>query len=572
VHQVLARMDKPDSTRLDVSLAREVAVREGIKAVIAGEVNRAGGQFVVSARLLTADSGAVLAVYRETADDSTEIIGAVDRLSKRLRGRIGESLRTVRQSPPLEQLTTRSLEALRKYAQAKRLWSTDGPRAVAFLDEAIALDSGFASAYRALGILLGNFGEQRERQIVALTKAFQHRERLPSRERYLAASSYHAFVTGERDKARADLHSLLDLFPQDPIGLNNLGVEYQWIRDDARAAELFGRGIAADSSNILFFINLSNALFAQGLGDSAAAIIGQAERQFPRNPLGTWYQALLFSSRLAYDSSVSLIKPLAQGREPDPTWRTFANSHLANVAAVRGQLSEATRRAHDAMQVEEERGAIPNYVQGAAQHALRLVALGESRGAVREVEAALRRHPLKAVDPTDRPYLDLVEVYAATGKVPEARALLTEYERTVPVAFRRNDEPERHIARGMIALYTLDTATALAEFQAGDQGACRICALPGLAQAYELAGQPDSALAAWTRYLTSPYLFRIFQDAMWLPRAYFRLAELYERRGDRATAVEYYGRFAALWKDADPLLQPRVSQAKERRAVLTAEP
>ena len=35
---------------------------------------------------------------------------------------------------------------------------------------------------------------------------------------------------------------------------------------------------------------------------------------------------------------------------------------------------------------------------------------------------------------------------------------------------------------------------------------------------------------------------------------------MYEARGDKQRALEYYGRFAALWKDADPVLQPAVRE------------
>ena len=50
-----------------------------------------------------------------------------------------------------------------------------------------------------------------------------------------------------------------------------------------------------------------------------------------------------------------------------------------------------------------------------------------------------------------------------------------------------------------------------------------------------------------------------------------RLGELYEARGDRAKAIENYSRFVDLWKDADPVLQPTVREAKARMVKLTGE-
>jgi hypothetical protein len=51
-----------------------------------------------------------------------------------------------------------------------------------------------------------------------------------------------------------------------------------------------------------------------------------------------------------------------------------------------------------------------------------------------------------------------------------------------------------------------------------------------------------------------------------------REGELYEARGERAKAADYYGRFIDLWKGADPALQAKVAEAKTRLASLAAEP
>ncbi len=64
----------------------------------------------------------------------------------------------------------------------------------------------------------------------------------------------------------------------------------------------------------------------------------------------------------------------------------------------------------------------------------------------------------------------------------------------------------------------------------------------------------------------SPWDAGVYQTTQ--PGAYFRMAELYEARGDRARAIDFYGRFTELWREADPQLQPRVAEAKRRIAEL----
>jgi hypothetical protein len=61
------------------------------------------------------------------------------------------------------------------------------------------------------------------------------------------------------------------------------------------------------------------------------------------------------------------------------------------------------------------------------------------------------------------------------------------------------------------------------------------------------------------------------EDEVWLGPAYRRLGELLEQRGDREKALDYYGRLVALWREADPELQPVVNEVKQRMARLVGE-
>jgi hypothetical protein len=79
---------------------------------------------------------------------------------------------------------------------------------------------------------------------------------------------------------------------------------------------------------------------------------------------------------------------------------------------------------------------------------------------------------------------------------------------------------------------------------------------------------PDSAIAYWERYLTTPYTGSAGQDASWLAGIRKRLGELYEAKGDLQRAATNYVAFVELWKNADPELQPQVAEARKRLARL----
>ena len=129
---------------------------------------------------------AITASFRETADGQRALLPAIDKLAKDMRARIGESFRAVQAAEPLDRVTTPSLEALKKYVQGSHALSFEGdfPKGAALIEEAIALDTGFAMAYRKLGVEYNNRG-QFDRSMQLIEKAFMHRDRLSDAERYL---------------------------------------------------------------------------------------------------------------------------------------------------------------------------------------------------------------------------------------------------------------------------------------------------------------------------------------------------------------------------------------------------
>ena len=127
-----------------------------------------------------------------------------------------------------------------------------------------------------------------------------------------------------------------------------------------------------------------------------------------------------------------------------------------------------------------------------------------------------------------------------------------------------------------IALAERKPLVALTEFRRGDvqgdgypAGECGPCALFNLGRAFDLAEMADSAIATYERYLATPFWAKPMEvDAFGLAGTHKRLGELYEARGERQKAVSHYTQFVELWKNADPDLQPKVAEVKQRLARL----
>jgi tetratricopeptide (TPR) repeat protein len=585
VAEALARMRRPSTTRLDAALAREVAVREGIKGVVIGQVARLGAGFLLSAQLVSASSGDVLAGYRETAADSTQIIAAVDRLSGRLRERIGESLRSVRSEPPLAQVTTSSLEALWKYHEGQRLGDAEGDyvKAVSLLEEAVALDTGFATAYRTLGGFQGRLGNRAE-EVAALTKAIQHQDRLTDQEREHTRAIYYHQVTGELEKELAIYQAILPRYPHDSLARNNLGVVNYLLHQPVRAESIFRAALdTVRPWSPGGHLNLSTTLVALGRRAEAERIYSQASRMFPGNRSVQLWRILLSSSAGDYAGAAAAARVYRDRQAGTSIERIGASRYMAKIAAVQGRLAEAERYTRDAMAASVDARRPAEYLKDAAVLGFTDVWFRRQRTrGLRTVETALARYPLNSMKLLDRPFLRLAIVYAAAGQSQQARALLEQYERQVSFMLRRIEDPFRRWVWGQVALAEGRYADAVAEFQAylPTPRACLPCGQTALAQAYDGLGNLDSAIAVYERYLTTPSIYRLNEDndqgpfnddATQLAPALKRLGELYEQRGDRAKAREYYSRFAQVWKNADAELQPAVLEVNQRLHQLGGE-
>src|SRR2546421_9017271 len=573
VGQALGRMGRAPGAPLDLALARELAQREGAKAVVHGQIDPLGRGYVVSAELVGASDGAALVAVRENAQDDGAIIGAVDRLSHRLRERIGESLRTIRASDPLEQVTTRSLAALRKYSQGVRASdAADMARAAALLEEAIARDTTFAMAYRKLAVVLSNSGGAQSRISAAATQAFRHRDRLTPFERDLAEAYYYSRVDYDPGKTEAAYRAALDHQPENGVALNNLSLLFNSARRFAEAESLAVRGLAVAPNQWALYTNAAVAQIGQAKYAAAGRTVALMEQRSPTNPLRPFLRGFLALAQRHYDSAEVAARSLAETSR-DPTWESSAVGTLAAINLVRGRLGAAEAQLRRAIVFDEQRGGPGRSIDDAIMIGVMDVHYRNAPDAARrEVEEALRRHPLATIPAEDRSYLGLAWLYADAGHPDRARQLLAEYEATVPEGVRRG-QPFRYGAAAHIAFAEGRIQDAIRGYRKWyDEDGCSVCGLFPLGRAYERAGERDSALAVYERAVTTPGYLRAFEEDATLGPTYRRLGELYEERGQLDKARDYYGRFLDLWKDADPELQPLVRDVKQRLAKLSAEP
>jgi TolB-like protein len=573
IADALQRMERAGGAAFPVALARELAEREGIKALVTGQIDPVGKGYVLSASLIGAGDGKVLTAVRETAQSDGELLGAIDRLSKKLRERVGESLVSIRANAPLQQVTTGSLVALKKYTEALRLEEEDQPEAaIPLLQEAVAIDTGFAMAYRKLGVIYGNLGGNDAGQVAAATRAYSHRDRLPELEGDLTAGYYHQFVDYDPAKSVAAYRAALAINADNLIALNNLAVtllsQRQWAEAESLAtrASRLGRGAS-------FFENTIQAQVAQGhLADAAKTVARYAEKA-PASPTMLDQRARLALAQGDYAAGTRLLLQLRDAQRASLGWQVRTNNLLALVSRITGKPGDAERYLREYMTASEGRSDPGGYLFGAAQLALLQLdfrARPDSGSAI--LATALVKHPLAGIPVEDRPYPLLVVAYAKLGRTEIARRLAREAEAAVPEAMRRGDS-RTWFAAGALAEAEGHPADAAAAYRTWSEqaGECTPCGLFDLARLADAVGRTDSALALYDRALAATSMSRVMLDAFQLVPALKRSGELYEAKGDRAKASDRYRRFVELWKDADPELQPGVREVRARLARLATE-
>lgn len=563
VRLVLERMSHEAKAKLDADLARDVAIRDNIKAVIVGEVSAAGGKYVVATKLIHAKDASVLASFRETAADSSHIIDAVDKLSKRLREKLGESLRTIRAEKPLEAVSTPSLEALLKYTQANYALDTERnfEVAISLLEEALAIDSMFGMAWRKLAVAYGNSGTGgREKVVAAATKAYEYRDRMTDIERYHALGYYYYTIKDDMNKAISAYEMLLDRDPN--FVPNNLGLAYKAIKEHEKAAAAFRETVRRDSTLAVGYTNLFAELRQQGQLPEAEQVLAAHARHFPDAPDTQMMESDLAMVRGDYDAAEAKIREAAQVRRNSLMWRARTNMQLANYAQMRGQLAAAERLRAEAAAAQVDRGnswALLNHALDRAQ--ISLTVRRDTVRAQRELAEALARHRLGDLPALQRPYVWIAWQHADVGDAKNASAYIAEWERNVPADLRGNERETRNMLDGMRAWAERRYADALATGRrAFDFSVCETCWAYDMARGFDDASQPDSAVAYYEKSMAEPPWSS--GDLAWrFPLAHERLAELYEQNGDRERAKYHAARFVSFWEKADAELQPRV-QAK----------
>src|ERR1700758_1760262 len=223
IQQTLKLMEQSPNARLTPESAREVCQRTSSTAVLNGSIAQIGSQYTVILKAVNCATGDSLASAQEQANDKNHVLDALAKAGSDIRGKLGESLSTVKKfDTPVEQASTSSLEALQAFSLGRKMTgANDFAGSIAPLQRAIKLDPNFAMAYAGLATAYNNISEPGLAAQFA-RKAYDLRDRASEREKLYIDSHYYNFVSGDLDKANQAYEAWAQNYQRDEIPYTNL--------------------------------------------------------------------------------------------------------------------------------------------------------------------------------------------------------------------------------------------------------------------------------------------------------------------------------------------------------------
>ena len=348
--ETLQRMQKPEGTAIDRAIASEIAVRDGVRAVILPMVSEVGGRLRVSAEVV--DPRTQSTVYALSADGKGigSVLDSVDEVTGELRGKLGEALAAIdKDSKPLPQVTTSNIDALKAYALGETTFAQgEYGNAEAYYRRAADLDKNFALSYVGIVKAMNARGRVSE-AATYLEEATKRATSLTARDRsYLLA--WQARMLAPRSELDA-WSAMAELYPDDYRAVMNSGFLSFSRGLYPQAAEYLQRSIAIKNAGRQHaLIGLGDSYMAAGRFDDAARAYRDAQTG-PRSPLTSVVRVREAQLQAAMGNHAQALKLVSNQRfDKDVLTAPF----LVGLGVASGDWSYAERTAKEYRQAQAD--------------------------------------------------------------------------------------------------------------------------------------------------------------------------------------------------------------------------
>ncbi len=611
IYGILEKLGLLEAKNYSTEELKEVATRGNLTHILTGKFTKAGDSFRITTtlqetnRMDFVDSEIIDGKGEESlfiiADDLTRRIKASFKLSaEQIAGDIDEKV---------EKITTTFPEAYKFYTEARKYhYLGQYIQSIPFYKRAVAVDPEFALAYADMGLAnfwLGYQSKARE----YLQKALDLSNRVSDRERYFIQGFFYEGSDKTYDKSIEAYNKLLELYPDDNLGNNQLGLVYSLIEEWDKAIELFLSCIQRRYEFIWPYVNLSIVYRAKGLYEKAEEVLEYYLNTVSDNAEIHNQLALTYLCQKKYDLAlVEADKALSM--DPD---NYFYFLTKGNIYHCKGDLIKAEKEYQKVLELEEKvahlhgrqslgalyllQGRFEKSEEQLKQGILLAKELDEKRWesslqldyTYRYLKSGRFKEALKEIQNAQEAavqgeslFLQIFSLYykgianLEMKSMEKAQRAAAELKELIESGMNKKAIRYYHHLMGMIKLKRENFSKAVESFKRGIsllQYQCyfeypqwltpdsHALFMEPLALAYYKMGDLDTAQEEYEK-ITSLSSGRLFFGDIYA-NSFYMLGKICEQKGWKGKAIEHYQKFLDLWKDADPGIA-EVEDARKR--------
>jgi len=567
IQETLKRMRRTAVKRIDEAVGREIALREGIKGLLACSISKIGSDYLLTAKIV--DPEKQIAVYSDSSRTKGKdgILGCLDELAKKVRHGLGESMTKIALQRPLSEATTSSLEALKLYSAARGA-SID--MRIQLCKQAVEIDPDFALAHAQLGTDYYINGD-RTRGEEHYQKALSLLNRLTTREKLWIQALVEDW-RGNRDQGIQNYKAYLAQYPDDSAAWFRLGYVYMVTNQAEPAIAAFKRHIEINKDSSSGYVNLASCYSLLRKGEEALAHYQKAFSLRPEEATGIFvnneYGFLLVRLGKVQEAEQTFNTMIAQ---PENWKRSKGYRSRALLQMYQGKYAAAQEDLREAISLDKSMNAPLSEFRDHGHLAIAFRKKGQIKAFEKEMAAMERIQAGTKIEPGF--LANLGTLYARSNRLREAGRILEILKSNLGELLaassiarsNQGDQAAFHRLKGEIELARGKYEEALSSF--GMVANLRETLVDdSIALTYLESGNADKAIEKYKEFIEKDFLGYEAQEAWIL--AHYQLGILFEKKGDAAEAAKYYERFLEFWKDADPDI-PEVDDAKKRLAGLT---
>jgi eukaryotic-like serine/threonine-protein kinase len=609
LYDVLDKLGQLNVSSYSSKVLKEIASRGRVNHILLGQLTKAGDQYRLAYRLEKFGAGELVGSDWVAGHGVESFYPMIDALTKKVKEDLKLTKAEIAGDVDVElgKITTASPEAFLLYAEGRECHNrNDIARSIELMEKALAIDPGFAMAYRSMAMSYTNsylFAQADQ----CLQKALALGDRISERERLLVEAEYCGRTEQTVGRAIDAYNKFLDIYPDDSFANTKLAYIYNefemWDKAIERcrvpiankdrsyypydyqassymalgqldkAREVIEAGLRDFGENPTFHEDLANIYIYQGKYDEALGEIEKAVALSPESPYNDMGKGNLYLYRGDLDRAAVEFRNLLKRKTPGV--QIFYPYVMTSLSVLKGRFEEGHALAGQAAETLEK----ANEKESASIFRILSAYCLWRSGRLKEALEEYARIGA-AAEKTDSPNLRRIALHgtglmlSAMGSPDKARSTAAALAALVGKAINQEETRRVDHLLGVIELQQGNLGQAIDHLNKSINRLPHEYSFPSdeqafyyepLAQAYYKAGDLVKAGEEYSK-ITTLTSGRHHNGDIYA-RSFYMLGKIADKNGDKAAARENYQKFLKLWKDADTGL-PEVTDARKQLAGL----